>query len=94
MSPTPNHNVVNKERGHSILMRKVDVGNRYRDAWMPRRFKRRVKLNWVLVNGKPEKHGVGIYYLEWRENGKRKRLSVSKDSDAAHQRQIRKLAEL
>jgi hypothetical protein len=54
----------------------------------------RVKPNWVLVNGKPEKHEYGIYYLEWRENGKRKRLSVGRDSDAAHQRQIRKLAEL
>jgi integrase/recombinase XerD len=54
----------------------------------------RVKPNWVLVNGRPEKHEAGIYYLEWRENGKRKRLSVGGDSDAAHQRQIRKLAEL
>jgi hypothetical protein len=54
----------------------------------------RVKPNWVLVNGKPEKHEYGIYYLEWRENGKRKRLFVGRDSGAAHQRQIRKLAEL
>ena len=54
----------------------------------------RVKPSWVLVNGKPEKHESGIYYLEWREDGKRKRLSVGIDSDVAHQRQIRKLAEL
>jgi len=54
----------------------------------------RVKPNWVLVDGKPEKHESGIYYLEWREDGKRKRLSVGIDSDVAHPRQIRKLAEL
>jgi integrase/recombinase XerD len=54
----------------------------------------RVKPNWVLVNGRPEKHEAGIYYLDWRENGNRKRLSVGGDSDGAHQRQIRKLAEL
>jgi integrase/recombinase XerD len=53
----------------------------------------RVKPNWVLINGRPEKHEGGIYYLDWRENGKRKRLSVGEDSNAAHQRQIRKLAE-
>jgi integrase/recombinase XerD len=54
----------------------------------------RVKPNWVLVNGRPEKYEAGIYYLDWRENGKRQRLSVGRDSDAAHQRKIRKLAEL
>jgi hypothetical protein len=37
---------------------------------------------------------AGIYYLDWRENGKRQHLSVGRDSDAAHQRKIRKLAEL
>jgi hypothetical protein len=54
----------------------------------------RVKPSWVLVNGKPEKHESGIYYLEWREGGKRKRLSVGVDSDFAHQGRVRKLAEL
>ncbi len=54
----------------------------------------RAKPNWVLVNGRPERYESGAYYLDWYENGKRKRLSVGRDSDAAHQRQIRKLAEL
>jgi integrase/recombinase XerD len=40
------------------------------------------------------KYEAGIYYLDWRENGKRQRLSVDRDSDPAHQRKIRKLAEL
>ncbi len=42
----------------------------------------------VVVNGKQERHPEGAYYLEWRENGKRVRLSVGKDAqDAAARRQ-------
>jgi integrase/recombinase XerD len=48
----------------------------------------------VLVSGKPEKHEAGAYYLEWREDGQHKRLSVGRDPDTARQRQVRKLAEL
>jgi len=48
----------------------------------------RVKPDLVLVNGKPEKHPEGAYYLEWREKGRRVRLSVGKDpQDAAARRQ-------
>jgi integrase len=54
----------------------------------------RVKPHWALVSGKPEKHEAGAYYLEWREDGQRKRLSVGRDPDTARQRQVRKLAEL
>ena len=54
----------------------------------------RIKPNWVLVGGKPEKREAGAYYLEWREDGQRKRLSVGRDPDTARQRQVRKLAEL
>jgi hypothetical protein len=52
-----------------------------------------VKPDVVLIDGKPERHAEGAYYLEWRENGKRVRLSVGKDvGEAAAQR--RKEAEL
>ena len=54
----------------------------------------RLKPHWVLVSGNPEKHEAGAYYLEWREDGQRKRLSVGRDPDTARQRQDRKLAEL
>lgn len=54
----------------------------------------RVKADLVLVNGKPEKHPEGAYYLEWRENGKRIRLSVGKDAGDAASRRQRKEAEL
>ena len=40
----------------------------------------RVKPDLVLVNGQPERHPEGAYYLEWREKGRRIRLSVGKDA--------------
>ena len=36
----------------------------------------------------------GSYYLEWRERGRRKRISVGKDATVAFNSQIRKLKEL
>src|SRR5215470_16816097 len=54
----------------------------------------RVKPDIVLVNGRPENHPEGSYYLEWRHNGKRIRLSVGKDPQDAAARRLRKQAEL
>src|SRR5215470_18104257 len=54
----------------------------------------RVKPDQVLVNGRPEKHSEGAYYLEWREKGKRVRQSVGKDAQEAAARRQRKRAEL
>ena len=54
----------------------------------------RVKPDLVLVNGQQERHPEGAYYLEWRENGRRVRLSVGKDAQDAAARQQRKQAEL
>src|SRR5450755_4920648 len=54
----------------------------------------RVKPDAVLVNGKPERHTEGAYYLEWREGAKRVRLSVGKDAADAGARKQRKEAEL
>ena len=54
----------------------------------------RIKPDVVLVNGKPEHHPEGAYYLEWRESGKRVRLSVGKDAADASARRLRKEAEL
>ena len=53
----------------------------------------RVKPDQVFVNGKPERHSEGAYYLEWRENGRRIRLSVGKDPQDASARRLRKEAE-
>jgi integrase/recombinase XerD len=54
----------------------------------------RVKPDLVLVSGKPERHTEGAYYLEWREKGRRVRLSVGKDPQDAAARRQRKEAEL
>ena len=54
----------------------------------------RVKPDLVLVNGKQERHPEGAYYLEWRENGRRVRLSVGKDAQDAAARRQRKEAAL
>ncbi len=54
----------------------------------------RVKPDLVLINGQPERHPEGAYYLEWRENGRRVRLSVGKDPADASARRQRKESEL
>jgi len=54
----------------------------------------RVKADFVVVNGQAERHSEGAYYLEWRENGRRVRLSVGKDAGDASARRQRKEAEL
>lgn len=54
----------------------------------------RVKPDFVIVNGQAEKHLEGAYYLEWREHGRRVRLSVGKDAQDAATKRDRKQAEL
>ncbi len=54
----------------------------------------RVKPDQIHINGHQERHPEGAYYLEWRENGKRIRLSVGKDAADASGRRLRKEAEL
>ena len=50
----------------------------------------RVKPDLVLVNGRHEALSEGAYYIEWREKGKRVRLSVGKHAAAAGARRQRK----
>lgn len=54
----------------------------------------RIRPDVVTVNGQPERHTEGAYYLEWREGPKRVRLSVGKDAVDAEGRRKRKAAEL
>src|SRR6202140_2497828 len=54
----------------------------------------RIRPDVVTVNGQPERHTEGAYYLEWREGSKRVRLSVGKDAVDAEDRLKRKAAEL
>src|SRR5437016_14423045 len=53
----------------------------------------KVKMDCVLIDGKPERHPEGTYYIEWYENGRRCRQSV-KDSAEVLEHARRKAIEL
>lgn len=46
------------------------------------------------MEGKEGKHPEGAYYIEWRDAGKRIRLSVGKDAADANAIRLRKETEL
>lgn len=54
----------------------------------------RIKADVVLVDGREEKHTEGAYYIEWRESGKRIRLSVGTNAQDAANAKFKKAAEL
>ncbi len=54
----------------------------------------RIKQDIVIVNGKEERHPEGAYYLDWRENSVRVRLSVGKNAVDAQTQCQRKTFEL
>ena len=49
----------------------------------------RVKQDLVVVDGRTEHHPEGHYALDWREDGKRRRVAVGKDAGKAQQEQER-----
>jgi integrase/recombinase XerD len=54
----------------------------------------RIKQDMVVVNGKEERHPEGAYYLDWRRNGVRVRLSVGKNAQDALTQRDRRTFEL
>jgi len=54
----------------------------------------RIKPDWVMVSDRQEKHPEGAYYLDWNEDGKRRRISVRADAAAAYNSRIRKQRQL
>jgi integrase/recombinase XerD len=82
------------------MNREVNVTKRVRTSKGPRycpvvlSANGRIKPDVVLVNGKPERHPEGAYYLEWRVGMKRVRLSIGKDPATATARRLQKEAEL
>jgi integrase len=56
--------------------------------------KGQVRPDLVIVNGKEERHPEGVYYLEWRENGKRIRRPAGRDATDANSQRLAKEAEL
>lgn len=54
----------------------------------------RIKPDWVMVNDRQEKHPEGAYYLDWNEDGRRRRMSVGTDAGSAYNSRVRKQREL
>ena len=54
----------------------------------------RVKPDWVMVNDRQERHPEGAYYLDWTEDGNRRRIAVGTDATAACNCRNRKQSEL
>ena len=54
----------------------------------------RIKPDCVEVDERQEKHPEGAYYLDWNEDGKRRRISVGTDAAGAYNSRVRKQREL
>jgi hypothetical protein len=81
--------------GYSVhLTKRVQTEQGLRYCPVGQSLNGRIKPDVVLVNGKEERHPEGAYYLEWREKGRRVRLSLGKDAQDAAARRQRKQAEL
>jgi integrase len=81
--------------GYSVnLTKRVQTANGMRYCPVAESANGRVKPDVVVLNGREERHSEGAYYLEWREDNKRVRLSVGKDAADAGARRQRKEAEL
>jgi integrase/recombinase XerD len=86
--------VANTQSKEVNLTKRVKTSNGMRYCPVVLSANGRVKPDFVIVNGQPERHAEGSYYLEWRENGRRVRLSVGKDAADAAARRQSKEAEL
>jgi integrase/recombinase XerD len=73
------------------LIKKIKVGNAWRFAPVVPESNGRLKDK-VRIDGVIEVHPEGAYYIEWRERGKRSRISVQKEDAVAEAR--RKAVEL
>lgn len=76
------------------ITKRIDTpdGNRYCPVVVGP--KGRIKPDWAMVNGRQEKHPEGAYYLDWNEEGRRRRVSVGTDAAAAYNSRSRKQMEL
>ena len=54
----------------------------------------RIKPDWVEVDERLEKHPEGAYYLDWTEDGQRRRMAVGSDATAAYNSMKKKQSEL
>jgi integrase/recombinase XerD len=88
------YHLANTQSKEVNLTKRVQTGKGLRYCPVVLAANGRVKPDLVVVNGQKERHPEGAYYLEWRDSGKRIRLSVGKDPTDASARRQRKEAEL
>lgn len=74
------------------ILKYVKIGNKWRFAPV-QLVNNKLKFDWVLIDGQPERHTEGTYYIEWYEDGRRRRRSV-KDSAELLEQARRKVVEL
>ncbi|HEY6349261.1 MAG TPA: tyrosine-type recombinase/integrase [Candidatus Angelobacter sp.] len=74
------------------ILKYVKIANKWRFA-PAQTSNNKLKMDWVLIDGKPERHPEGTYYIEWYENKRRCRQSV-KDSAEILEQARRKVVEL
>ena len=60
------------------ILKKIKVGGSWRFAPLKQDAQNRISWNVVFINGLDEIHKEGSFYIEWYENGRRKRESVGK----------------
>jgi len=74
------------------ILKYVKVANKWRFA-PAQLVDNKLKFDCVLIDGQPERHPEGTYYIEWYEAGRRRRQSV-KDSAEILEQARRKVVEL
>lgn len=52
----------------------------------------KLKFDWVLIDGEPQRHAEGTYYIEWYEGGQRRRQSVKDSADVLEQARRKAIA--
>ena len=72
------------------ILKKIKVGESWRFAPLKQDAQNRISWNVVFINGLDEIHKEGSFYIEWYENGRRKRESVGKRPHEVLERARRK----
>ncbi|HEY6250043.1 MAG TPA: hypothetical protein VI685_08780 [Candidatus Angelobacter sp.] len=73
------------------ILKYVKVADKWRFA--PVQFvNNKLKFDCVLIDGKAERHSEGTYYIEWYEDGKRRRQSVKDSGEVLDQARRKAIA--
>ncbi|HLJ27488.1 MAG TPA: site-specific integrase [Candidatus Angelobacter sp.] len=83
-----------KKTGYSCrvnILKYVKVADKWRFA-PAQLVNNKLKFDWVLIDGKPQRHAEGTYYVEWYEDGQRRRQSVKDSADVLEQARRKAIA--